>query len=71
MRYKVLESDGMGYFNLHTKDLNKKEAIELQTRLKNYFPQYDYIIEQYEHKTKKYRSYNNNAVDGWEDIYKQ
>lgn len=70
MRYKVLESDGMGYFNLHTKDLGKKDAIELRIRLSNTFPQYDYIIEECEQKPKKYRSYNNNAIDGWEDIYK-
>jgi hypothetical protein len=70
MRYKVLEYDGMGYFNLHTKDLNKQEAIDLLNRLRKTFPQHCYIIEEYKHKPKRYVKYNTNAVDGWEDIYK-
>jgi hypothetical protein len=68
-KFKVLESDNQGYFNIHTQDLTKAEATELRDRLKGYFPHYDYIIEEYTPQPKKYGRYNDKAVDGWEDIH--
>jgi len=68
-KFKVLESDNQGYFNLHTDDLTKAEASELRDRLAGYFPQYNYIVEEYTPQPKSNRRYNNKAVDGWEDLY--
>jgi hypothetical protein len=69
-QYKLLEGDGMGYFNLHTGNMSLDEAKEMLTRHQNFFPETDWIIEEDEEEEKrKKRSYNNRAVDGWEDLF--
>jgi hypothetical protein len=60
-----------GYDEVHTEDLSEQGADELVKRLKNFFPDNDYYAQQVEYIPPVYphRHYNNNAVDGWEDIY--
>jgi hypothetical protein len=66
--YKLLESDG-GHFNTHTDMLSLDEAILMRDRHRDYFPNSEWQIEQYEHEEKEERHYNEKACDGWEDIY--
>ena len=70
IKHKLMESDGQGYFNVHTDGLDKNDANEMLKRYSSTFPQYDYYIEEYNDKPKRQRYYNNKAVDGWEDIYR-
>lgn len=58
-----------GYSEIHTKDLSEIDAEKLVDKLRELFPQYYYykdIVEVIEYVE---RHYNENAVDGWEDIY--
>ena len=58
-----------GYPEIHTKDLSEIDAEKLVDKLRELFPQYYYykdIVEVIEYVE---RHYNENAVDGWEDIY--
>ena len=69
--YKLLESDGYGYFNLHTGGLDKKTAEEMRDQHAETFPNSDWIIEEdneYE-KNEQFRNVSRDVVDGWEDIY--
>jgi len=69
--YKLLESDGYGYFNLHTGGLDKKTAEEMRNDHAETFPDSDWIIEEddeYE-KNNEFRNVSREACDGWEDIY--
>jgi len=69
--YKLLESDGQGYFNLHTDWLTKKEAEEMRNHHAKTFPNQDWIIEPHrdEERHKVVRYTPRDAADGWEDIY--
>lgn len=58
-----------GYDEVHTEDLSEQGADELVKRLKNFFPDNDYYVEMVERVKKVERHYNENAVDGWEDMY--
>lgn len=46
----------------------QQEAEECIERWGEMYGQ-DFWVEPYEYKYKKERQYNNNAVDGWEDLY--
>lgn len=67
--YKLLEGNGRGYFNIHTKWLTKEEAELMRDEHAQDFPDSDWIIEQHDDEPKEERHYNENACDGWEDIY--
>ena len=58
-----------GYHEVHTEDLSEQEADDLVKRLRDYFPDNEYYAEQVEYVEKVERYYNENAVDGWEDMY--
>ena len=61
-----------GYPEIHTKDLSEIDADELVDKLRELFPQYYYykeFVEVVEEFDDEERHYNNNAVDGWEDLY--
>jgi hypothetical protein len=53
----------------HTTQLSLEQANELLKDLEDTFPneQYSIWIDKYE--PKKERRYNNNAIDGWEDMF--
>ena len=54
----------------HTTQLTFEEAIELMNDLEEMFPNEQYSIYPDEYvEPKEVRYYNNNAVDGWEDLY--
>ena len=67
--YKLLESDGMGYFNTHTEWLTIEEAESMRDEHAKDFPESDWIIEQQDDEPPNERHYNEDACDGWEDIY--
>lgn len=73
MMYKLLESDGMGYWNIHTEWLTKEDAEEMRDRHAKYFHDSDWIIEPHddgdEYKGAEFRNTPIDACDGWEDIY--
>jgi len=58
-----------GYFETHTDELNYEDASQLLSDLKSYFPDKLYMLEPYEYEEKEERVYNEDACDGWEDIY--
>ncbi len=68
--YKVVV-EVEGYFDTHTDRLDYEEARELLSNLKSYFPDRLYGLRsyEYEYEEKEERTYNENACDGWEDIY--
>jgi hypothetical protein len=68
--YKVM-CIANGYAELHTDDFDTiEEAQKLTDSLTAYFPDYEYYIERYEYEEpKEKREYNENAIDGWEDMY--
>jgi hypothetical protein len=68
MKYKIMENSER-FGQEHTTNLTFEEAHELLNRLQDYFPDIDYWIEQYREENKKPQHYNNNAIDGWEDLY--
>lgn len=69
-QYKLLEGDEMGYFNLHTGNMSLDEAKEMLTRHQNFFPEIVWLIEPHdEEEEKEEKNYNENAVDGWEDLF--
>jgi len=71
--YKLLESDGMGYFNTHTEWLTKVEAESMRDKHAKDFPDSDWIIEPHEEDSPEnrgmFRDIPSDACDGWEDIY--
>ena len=58
-----------GYSEIHTEDLTQEDAEKLSDELSEMFPDYQYYVSRVEYVEKIERYYNNNAVDGWEDIY--
>jgi hypothetical protein len=58
-----------GYPEIHTKDLFEIDAEKLVDELRELFPQYYYYKDIVEVKEYLERQYNENAIDGWEDIY--
>jgi len=69
-KYKLLEMDEMGYFNLHTASLSLDEAKANLKRHQNFFPDSIWTIEEEKEETyRKERQYNNKSVDGWEDLF--
>ena len=72
-RYKLLEGDEMGYFNIRTSGLYLEDAQEMLERHQKCFPNKIWLIEkedeeEYE-EAKRERHYNDRAVDGWEDLF--
>jgi hypothetical protein len=72
--FKVMES-AEGYSVAHTEWLTLDEADALFCDLTDKFPEYDYWIQHHtdlevaEYRNQENRIYNNNAVDGWEDMF--
>jgi hypothetical protein len=58
-----------GYSEIHTEYLSQDEAEKLADELREMFPEYQYYSQQVEYVEKVERHYNENAVDGWEDLY--
>ena len=61
-----------GYSEIHTADLTQEDAEKVANMLNEMFPDYTYyvdLVEDAEKIEKMERLYNENAVDGWEDIY--
>ena len=66
--YKVMNETN--YPEEHTTQLNHSDAVELVAELEEMFPNEQYSIWPDEYiESKEIRHYNNNAVDGWEDLY--
>jgi|TARA_B110000971_G_C19572735_1_gene303819 hypothetical protein len=67
-KWKVVNETN--YVEDHTTQLTFEEAIELMNDLEEMFPNEQYSIYPDEYvEPKEVRYYNNNAVDGWEDLY--
>lgn len=69
--YKLMESNG-GYSLIHTKCLTKDEADEMRDKHAELFPESDWWVQQhdeYDDREEEPKHYNENACDGWEDIY--
>tara|TARA_R110000868_G_scaffold357497_1_gene618998 strand:+ start:9536 stop:9760 length:225 start_codon:yes stop_codon:yes gene_type:complete len=66
--YKVINETEYG--EDHTTQLTLEEARELMNNLEDMFPneQYSIHIDEYV-EPNEVRYYNNNAVDGWEDMF--
>jgi hypothetical protein len=58
-----------GWHETHTEDLTQEDAEKLADELNELFPDNQYYTERVEYVEKEERHYNENAVDGWEDIY--
>jgi hypothetical protein len=73
MLYKLLQSDGDGYFHIHTEYLERKEADEMLEHYAKTFPDSDWMIESHERDDVKrdddVMNIPKDACDGWEDIY--
>ena len=66
--YKVMNETN--YPEEHTTQLSYSEAFELINELEKMFPNEQYSIWSDEYKEpKETKYYNNNAVDGWEDLF--
>ena len=66
--YKVVNETN--YVKDHTTQLTFEEASELIKDLEEMFPNEQYAIHPDEYiEPKVFRHYNNNAVDGWEDMF--
>ena len=66
--YKVMNETN--YPEEHTTQLNHTEAVELIAELEEMLPNEQYSIWPDEYvEPKEARYYNDNAVDGWEDMY--
>jgi hypothetical protein len=71
--FKVIESAD-GFSEIHTKWLTLEEADELRKDLAETFPDNDFWIqhhtdEEIQELDQENRNYNDNAVDGWEDMF--
>jgi hypothetical protein len=72
--FKVMESAG-GYSEIHTEWLTLDEADVLRLELADTFTESDFWIQHHteqeldEYRNQENRIYNNNAVDGWEDMF--
>ena len=61
-----------GYSEIHTKGITKQEAEEMLERHQDRFPDSQWWIEPHseeDDREDETRHYNENACDGWEDIY--
>jgi hypothetical protein len=60
-----------GYAETHTDDFDtREEAEDLKDRLNEYWGENEYFVESYVPEPYvEPRQYNNNAVDGWEDMH--
>lgn len=69
-RWKVVRETRYGYED-HTDDMTYDEATDLECDLTSYFPNQQFMVVPYEHveKEENSRVYNNNAIDGWNDLY--
>lgn len=67
--YRLLESDGMGYFNTHTDWLTKEEAEEMRDKHAEDFPDSVWMIEEYDAIENEPRYIPHDACDGWEDMF--
>ena len=67
-RYRVMECE-YGDSVVHTDDLEVEEAEELAKHLSNTFQDLVFYVEPYDHIGLEERYYNEDAVDGWEDMY--
>lgn len=65
--YMLIQGNGV-YSVCHTKGLTKQEADEMRKRHAELFPSLDYSVQQQDEENEP-RHYNENACDGWEDIY--
>ena len=65
--YKVVNETH--YVEDHTTQLTFEQASELIKDLENCFPNEQYAIHPDEYVESKRRNYNENAVDGWEDMF--
>jgi hypothetical protein len=73
-KYKLLEMDEMGYFNIHTSNIYLEDTQEMLKRHQNLFPNKIWLIEEENEEdeseeAKQERHYNERAVDGWEDLF--
>ena len=69
-KFKVMREIQAGYFETEKGGFDTQE--EAWDSLKHYadlFPDNHYHVEAYEAVERVERTYNNNAVDGWEDLY--
>ena len=69
--YKLMESDG-GYFVIHTKGLTKQEADKMRDEHAQTFPDNEWWVQEHDEdddREEEPKRYNNDACDGWEDIY--
>jgi len=69
--FKLMEANG-GYSVCHTKGLTEQEAYEMMERHKDCFPDLDYWVAPHDEdddREDEPKHYNENACDGWEDIY--
>ena len=58
-----------GYPEIHTRDLSEIDAEKLVDKLRELFPQHYYYKDVVEVIEYVERHYNENAIDGWEDLY--
>ena len=67
--YKVMNETN--YPEEHTTQLSLEDANELLTSLEEMFPDEQYSVwpDEYKEPEEVRYYYNNNAVDGWEDMY--
>lgn len=69
--WKLMESNG-GYSVIHSKGLSEDEADIMRDEYAEMFPDSDWwtqVHDEDDDKEEEERHYNENACDGWEDIY--
>lgn len=67
--WRLMQSDGEGYFDTHTDGLSEESAREMLARHQKCFPNTDWYIEEYTEEPREERTHNESAVDGHEDLY--
>jgi hypothetical protein len=68
--WRLMGIDEDGYPCEESNELTKADADKELARYQEFFPDTIYYIEPYEYtEPKEERHYNENAVDGWEDMY--
>lgn len=67
-RFRVMECE-YGDSVVHTDDLEVDQAEELAESLRGAFPDLLFYVEPYDQAVEEERYYNEDAVDGWEDMY--
>jgi len=66
--FRVMQFVGE-FGELHTDGLTSDDADELYNRLRRLFPDDSFYVESYIPEETEERHYNENAVDGWEDMF--